>query len=61
MGKDRSDLRQRTKGFALRVVRLFSALPKSTEAYELGKQVLRAGTSVGVHYREAYKISQASR
>jgi four helix bundle protein len=48
-----SDLRQRTKAFALRVIRLYSALPKSTEAQVIGKQLLRSGTSVGAHYREA--------
>ena len=47
------DLKQRTKAFALRVIRLYCALPKSTEAQVLGKQLLRAGTSVGAHYREA--------
>lgn len=47
------DLATRTKEFALRVIRLYSALPKSTEAQVLGKQLLRAGTSVGAHYREA--------
>jgi four helix bundle protein len=47
------DLKVRTKRFALRVVRLYVALPKSTEAQVLGKQLLRAGTSVGAHYREA--------
>jgi four helix bundle protein len=47
------DLRDRTKEFAIRVVRMYSALPKSTEAQVLGKQVLRSGTSVGANYREA--------
>lgn len=47
------DLQIRTKEFALRIIRLFSALPKSTEAQVLGKQVLRSGTSVGANYREA--------
>ncbi|NLV46599.1 MAG: four helix bundle protein [Candidatus Hydrogenedentes bacterium] len=47
------DLRERTTDFALRIVRMYSALPKSTEAQVLGKQVLRSGTSVGAHYREA--------
>lgn len=42
----------RTKAFALRIVRLFAALPKTTEAQVLGKQVLRSGTSVGAHVRE---------
>ena len=37
----------------MRVIRLYAALPKSTEAQVIGKQVLRSGTSVGAHYREA--------
>ena len=49
------DLRTRTKRFALRVIRLYSALPKTTEAQVLGKQLLRSGTSVGAHYREAVR------
>ena len=48
-----ADLRDRTKRFALRVVRLYAALPSSVVAQTLGKQVLRSGTSVGAHYREA--------
>lgn len=48
-----SDLRVRTKLFALRVIRLYSSLPQTTEAQVIGKQVLRSGTSVGAHYREA--------
>ncbi len=49
------DLRVRTKDFALRMIRLYTSLPKSTEAQVLGKQVLRSGTSVGAHYREAQR------
>lgn len=47
------DLRLRTRTFALRVVRLYTALPKREEAQILGKQLLRSGTSVGAHYHEA--------
>jgi len=47
------DLQIRTKEFALQVIGMYSALPKSTEAGVLGKQVLRSGTSVGANYREA--------
>jgi four helix bundle protein len=47
------DLALRTKEFALRVIRVFVALPKTAEAQVLGKQMLRSGTSVGAHYREA--------
>ena len=47
------ELRDRTKQFALRVIRTFSALPKTEEARVLGKQLLRSGTSVAANYREA--------
>ena len=49
------ELRERTKLFGLRIVKMFVALPKSDEARVLGKQVLRSGTSVGANYREAYR------
>jgi four helix bundle protein len=47
------DLRKRTKQFALRCIKLFTALPKTDEARILGKQMLRSATSVGAHYRKA--------
>jgi four helix bundle protein len=47
------DLRSRTKKFALRIIRLYAALPNSTVAQVMGKQLLRAATSLGAHYREA--------
>jgi four helix bundle protein len=47
------DLRIRTRSFALRIVRLYTSLPKTAEAQILGKQLLRSGTSVGAHYHEA--------
>lgn len=54
MSEKPQDLKLRTKAFALRVIRLFSRLPKSDiVAQVLGKQVLRSGTSVGANYREA--------
>ena len=48
-----ADLRTRTKQYALRIIRLYSALPSTTVAQVLGKQLLRSGTSPGAHYREA--------
>ena len=48
-----NDLFRRTKDYALRIIRLYTALPKTTEAQVIGKQVLRSGTSIGAHYREA--------
>jgi four helix bundle protein len=46
-------LKNRTRQFAIWVVRMFDALPHKTSAYILGKQALRAGTSVGANYRAA--------
>jgi four helix bundle protein len=53
MNKEPLELRKRTRDFALRIIRLYGALPKTAEAQVIGKQVLRSGTSVGAHYREA--------
>jgi four helix bundle protein len=53
--KTASDLRERTRDYAIRIVRLYSALPKSNPAQVLGKQILRSGTSVGAHHREAHR------
>ena len=59
MMKDESeppfDLRERTLNFALRIVQMFVALPKTEEARVLGEQVLRSGTSVGANFREAHR------
>ncbi len=54
MSEKPQDIRPRTKAFALRIIRMYSNLPKNdTVAQVLGKQVLRSGTSVGANYREA--------
>jgi four helix bundle protein len=55
VNEERIDLRDRTKAFALRVIKLYTALPRRIEAQVIGKQVLRSGTSVGANYREAYR------
>lgn len=55
MQQEEKDLRLRTKEFALRIIRMYSPLPRTTEAQVLGKQVLRSGTSVGANYREAFR------
>src|SRR6266404_4848333 len=55
MQPDENDLRERTKRFGLRVLRMFSRLPKTAPAQVLGRQLLRSGTSVGANYREAYR------
>jgi four helix bundle protein len=45
------ELKARTKRFAIRIVKLFRSLPHTDEARVIGKQVLRAGTSVAANYR----------
>ena len=47
------NLKERTKRFALRIIRLVEALPKGKTADVIGRQLLRSGTSVGANYRAA--------
>jgi four helix bundle protein len=47
------DLRERSRRFALRIIRVYAALPFKAVAQVLGKQMLRSGTAVGANYREA--------
>jgi four helix bundle protein len=47
------DLGVRTRNLAVRIVRLYISLPKTTEAQVLGKQLLLSGTSVGAHIAES--------
>ena len=47
------ELKDRTKAFAIRIVKMFRSLPRETDAQVIGKQVLRSGTSVGADYRAA--------
>ena len=55
----KSDLKIRTKDYALSVIRLFAELPKRTETQIIGRQLLRCGTSVGAQYREGSAKSNA--
>jgi len=47
------ELRQRTKRFALRVMKPVDALPKTSVGRAIGGQLVRSGTSVGANYRAA--------
>ena len=46
-------MQDRTKAFAVRVIKFYSKLPKTDEARVLGRQLLRSGTSVAANYRAA--------
>ncbi len=50
---DKEELQKRTKQFALRVIKLVGALPRSRDADIIGKQLLRSATAVGANYRAA--------
>jgi four helix bundle protein len=61
MDARKAELKQRTKQFAGRVVRLYVALPvRRAEVAVLGKQLLRSGTSVAANYREASRARSAA-
>ena len=47
------EFKNRTKAFAIRVIRLVEALPKNQTTKVIGNQLFRCGTSVGANYRAA--------
>jgi len=51
MSTQPEQLKARTKQFAIRILRVFKGFPNSDEARIIGKQRLRAGTSVAANYR----------
>ncbi|WP_372807654.1 four helix bundle protein [Pontiella sp.] len=48
---DQNELKKRTKQFALRILKLTAALPKTDEARVIRNQLARSGTSVASNYR----------
>jgi four helix bundle protein len=50
---DAEGLKRRTKQFALRILKLVTALPNNVQGRTIGGQLVRAGTSVGANYRAA--------
>ena len=49
------DLKNRTRNYALRIIKLYGALPARGAGQILARQIVRSGTSVGAHYREAIR------
>jgi len=54
---DPSEMENRTKRFALRIISLVSRLPNNRIGDVLGRQILKSGTSVGANYAEATRAS----
>ncbi|MFA6458713.1 MAG: four helix bundle protein [Patescibacteria group bacterium] len=48
---DKNELKDRTKKFALRIIKLVEKLPQNIAAWTIGKQLIRSGTSVAANYR----------
>ena len=51
--RNQPDLKRRTKAFALRILKLVDAMPKTTAGRALASQIVRSGTSVAANYRAA--------
>ena len=49
------ELRDRTKKFAIQIVRLCRKLPQDWAVQEIGEQLIRSGTSVAANYRAAQR------
>ena len=54
------ELKQRTKAFAVRIVKLVDSLPRTPAGNVLGRQLLRSGTSVGSNYRAACRAKSSA-
>jgi len=55
------ELQQRCKGYASAIVRFYASLPRQRKEVEvLGHQLLRSGTSVAAHTREASRARSTS-
>lgn len=57
---DRRELESRTKAFGLRIIRFVAALPRNSVTDVIGRQLLKAGTSIGANYREANRAESRS-
>jgi len=57
---NKEEMKRRTKEFALRVIRLTEALPKTQTAQVIGRQLLRSATSVAANYRAACRAKSTA-
>src|ERR1700745_1856031 len=58
--RNESDLKKRTKAFALRIIKLVEALPKTTAGRALASQIVRSGTSIAANYRAACRAKSTA-
>ena len=57
---NQDEMKQRTKLFALGIIRLVESLPKGQTSKVLGRQLLKSGTSVGSNYRSACRAKSVA-
>jgi len=53
MSENEKRIKERSFDFAIEIIKLIQTLPKNTAGFELGKQILRSGTSIGANVEEA--------
>ena len=58
--RNEPDLKKRTKAFALRILKLVDALPKTTAGRAFASQIVRSGTSVAANYRSACRAKSTA-
>jgi len=56
----KTELEGRTKEFGVHIVRLIRTFPRTVDGIEVGRQLLRSGTSIGANYREANRAESKS-
>jgi four helix bundle protein len=54
------ELKSRTKEFALRIIKLVSAIPRTIEGRAIANQLVRSGTSVAANYRATCRARSRS-
>jgi four helix bundle protein len=55
-----AEMKQRTKLYALRIIKLVNSLPKGQASYVVGNQLIRAGTSVASNYRASCRAKSVA-
>jgi four helix bundle protein len=60
MTRSAEEFQKRTRDFAIRVIKLVNQLPSTKASDVIGKQILRAATSVGANYRAACRARSAA-
>ncbi len=53
MSEKEKKIKERTFTFALRTIKMVQVMPKNMVGLELGRQILKSGTSIGANVEEA--------